>query len=281
MLAWLDRVLQIVDGEEMGKAANHSTRIVRLAAVADVHYRRTGNDAQKALLAQVPALADVLAICGDLTDHGLPEEAALLAKDLSALNLPIVAVLGNHDFHSDQQAAVTRILEDVGVQVLDGEGCDILGLGFAGVKGFAGGFGTRLLEPWGERIVKGFVQEAVDEAMKLESALARVRSAHKIAVLHYAPIEATVVGEPCEILPFLGSSRLEEPLNRYGVHLALHGHAHHGSPEGKTSTGIPVYNVSVNLLKATFPDRPAVRIFEVPVDAAPAPDLSPPTSKAT
>lgn len=252
----------------MGEANTNHSKTVRLAAVADVHYRRAANEAQKAILAQAPSLADVLVVCGDLTDHGLPEEAALLAKDLSALNMPIVAVLGNHDFHSDQQPAVTRILEDVGVQVLDGEGCEILGVGFAGIKGFAGGFGTRLLEPWGERMVKAFVQEAVDETLKLESALARLRTSAKIAVLHYAPIEATVVGEPCEILPFLGSSRLEEPLNRYRVRLALHGHAHHGSPEGKTSAGIPVYNVSVNLLKATFPDRPALRIIEVPVEAA-------------
>ncbi|HEY5312533.1 MAG TPA: metallophosphoesterase [Pirellulales bacterium] len=254
----------------MGKSNSNHSRSVRLAAVADIHYRRLGNEDHKALLAEAPALADVLVICGDLTDHGLPEEAALLAKDLSALNMPIVAVLGNHDFHSDQQAAVTRILEDVGVHVLDGECCEILGVGFAGIKGFAGGFGTRLLEPWGERIVKSFVQEAVDESMKLESALARLRAATKIGVLHYAPIEATVVGEPCEILPFLGSSRLEEPLNRYGVRLALHGHAHHGSPEGKTSVGIPVFNVSVNLLRSTFANRPALRIIEVPVGAAAA-----------
>lgn len=251
----------------MGKTGTNHSGIVRLATVADVHYRRTGNEAQKALLAQAKGLADVLVICGDLTDHGLPDEAALLAKDLSGLNIPIVTVLGNHDFHSNQQAEVTRILEDIGVKVLDGEACEIEGVGFAGIKGFAGGFGTRLLEPWGEMMVKSFVQEAVDEAMKLETALARLRTPAKVAVLHYAPIAATVAGEPCEILPFLGSSRLEEPLNRYGVRVVLHGHAHHGTPEGKTSRGIPVYNVSMNLLRAAFPDRPALRIVEVPVEA--------------
>lgn len=251
--------------------ATNNRRHLRVAALADIHYRRAGNELQKALLAEAAGLADVLAICGDLTDHGLPEEAALLAKDLSPLNMPIVAVLGNHDFHSDQQDAVTRTLEDVGVKVLDGEGCEIGGIGFAGIKGFAGGFGTRLLEPWGERIVKDFVQAAVDETLKLESALARLRTPTKVAVLHYAPIEATVAGEPCEILPFLGSSRLEEPLNRYAVHVVLHGHAHHGTAEGKTSTGIPVYNVSINLLRATFPDRPAVRVLELPVEGTRSP----------
>jgi Icc-related predicted phosphoesterase len=114
----------------------------------------------------------------------------------------------------------------------------------------------------------------MDESLKLEAALARLRAATKVAVLHYAPIEATVVGEPSEILPFLGSSRLEEPLNHYGVRLVLHGHAHHGSPEGKTSAGIPVFNVSVNLLKATFPDRPALRVIEVPIETAPASALT-------
>jgi Icc-related predicted phosphoesterase len=247
--------------EENAQAA----RAVRLVAVADLHYRCLGNEAQRSLLAQAPGLGDVLVICGDLTDHGLPEEAAMLAEDLAALKMPIVTVLGNHDFHSDQPEDVKLILQEAGVRVLDGESCEIRGLGFAGTKGFAGGFGSRQLEPWGERIVKSFVQEALDEARKLESALARLHTPQKVALLHYAPIEATVLGEPCEIVPLLGSSRLEEPLNRCGVQLVLHGHAHHGSPEGKTSAGIPVFNVSVNLLKATFRDRPALRVIDVPL----------------
>jgi Icc-related predicted phosphoesterase len=133
------------------------------------------------------------------------------------------------------------------------------------VKGFAGGFGDRALQSWGEPVLKQFVREAVEESLKLEGALARIRAPRRIAVLHYSPIRATVDPEPAEVIPFLGSSRLEEPINRYGVAVAVHGHAHHGAPEGHTSTGIPVYNVSVPVLKSTFPDRPPFRLLEIPV----------------
>jgi Icc-related predicted phosphoesterase len=145
---------------------------------------------------------------------------------------------------------------------LDGDSTEVLGIGFAGVKGFAGGFGRRALGPWGEDTIKKFVHEAVDEALKLESALARLRNDHLIAVLHYAPIQATVEGEPREIYPFLGCSRLEEPLNRYPVTAVFHGHAHHGQPEGRTARNVPVYNVSMSLMRELFPARP-FRIFEI------------------
>jgi Icc-related predicted phosphoesterase len=137
-------------------------------------------------------------------------------------------------------------------------------VGFAGVKGFAGGFGRGALGPWGEPVIKAFVQEALNEALKLESALARLKTKHRIAVLHYAPIRETVEGEPVDILPWLGSSRLEEPLARFEVSAVVHGHAHKGAPEGRTATGIPVYNVAVQVLKASYPDRPTFRIIEVP-----------------
>jgi len=133
------------------------------------------------------------------------------------------------------------------------------------VKGFAGGFGDRMLQPWGESILKQFVHEAVEEALKLESALAKLPTACRIVLLHYAPIYATVEGEPAEIIPFLGSSRLEEPLNRYGVTAVFHGHAHHGSPEGRTREGVPVYNVAMPLLRRRFPDQQPVRFFDVPM----------------
>jgi len=145
---------------------------------------------------------------------------------------------------------------------------EVLGVGFAGVKGFAGGFGRGTLGPWGERAIKQFVQESVSEALKLESALARLKTAHRIAILHYSPIQGTVEGEPVEIFPWLGSSRLEEPLTRYQVSAVVHGHAHKGSPEGRTTTGIPVYNVSLPLLRARYPDQPAFRIIEVPREIA-------------
>ena len=237
---------------------------VRIAAVADIHCQRIPPDELRPMLLQANEQADVLLLCGDLTDLGTSEEALVLAKELSVARLPMVGVLGNHDFQSGRPDEVREILIDAGVRMLDGEVCEFHGVGFAGVKGFAGGFGRRTLEPWGESIIKQFVQEALDETLKLESALARLRPKHRIAVLHYAPIRATVVGEPEEIFAFLGSSRLEEPINRYGVTAVFHGHAHRGAPEGKTQTGIPVFNVSMSLLKKTYPDRPSFRLFEVP-----------------
>jgi Icc-related predicted phosphoesterase len=138
-------------------------------------------------------------------------------------------------------------------------------VGFAGVKGFAGGFGDRALQSWGEPVLKSFVREAVEEALKLETALARLQTPRRIAVLHYSPIRATVATEPPEILPFLGSSRLEDPINRYNATLVVHGHAHHGAAEGQTTTGVPVYNVSLPVLRAAFPEQPTFRLFEVPV----------------
>jgi Icc-related predicted phosphoesterase len=178
--------------------------------------------------------------------------------------VPIVAVLGNHDYESGRTDEIRRILNDAGVTMLDGEACEIHGVGFAGIKGFAGGFGRGTLGYWGEPAIKQFVQEALDEALKLEAALMRLRAPQKIAVLHYAPIRATVEGEPPEIFPYLGCSRLEEPLARHPVTAVFHGHAHHGSPEGRTVGDIPVYNVSLSLMRRHFPDRPPFRVLEVP-----------------
>lgn len=239
-------------------------KVVRVAAVGDVHCTTTSPGTLSPLFTQVNDLADVLVLCGDLTDYGHPEEAHILAKELAATRVPIVAVLGNHDYESGQATEVRQILCDAGVRMLDGDGCEIQGIGFAGVKGFAGGFGQRMLEPWGEAAIKGFVQEAVDESMKLEMALARLRTEQRIAVMHYSPIQATVEGEPLEIFPFLGSSRLEDPINRYPVEAVVHGHAHRGSAEGRTQGGVPVYNVSLPLLRRLFPNRPPFRIIEVP-----------------
>jgi Icc-related predicted phosphoesterase len=238
---------------------------VRIAAVADVHYGKQSQGAQQALFSQITERADVLVMPGDLTDYGLAEEARVLARDLTAcVKIPVVAVLGNHDFESDQSDEIVRILVDAGVHVLDGDAVEVQGVGFAGVKGFAGGFGRGTLGPWGERAIKTFVQESVNEALKLESALARLKTPHRIAILHYSPVQSTVEGEPVEIYPWLGSSRLEEPLMRYQVSAVVHGHAHKGAPEGRTTTGIPVYNVSIQVLRASYPDQPAFRIIEVP-----------------
>jgi Icc-related predicted phosphoesterase len=237
--------------------------IVRLAAVGDIHCGKTSQGAFQQLFGQAAELADILVLCGDLTDYGLAEEARILAKELSAATMPIVGVLGNHDYESDQQDEVRQILVDAGVTLLDGDACEIEGVGFAGVKGFAGGFGRGTLGFWGEATIKRFVQEALDEALKLEAALARLRTPQRIAVLHYAPIQATVEGEPPEIFPFLGCSRLEGPLTRHPVNAVFHGHAHHGCAEGQTAGGIPVYNVSLSLMRQSSLDGPPFRVLEV------------------
>lgn len=247
--------------------------VVRIAAVSDIHYTKTSQGTLQSLFATITENADVLVLAGDLTDYGLSEEAKVLAKDLtSTLQIPAVGVLGNHDFEAGEEKEISRILSDAGVRMLDGDTYEVHGVGFAGVRGFCGGFGRGALGAWGESVIKAFVHEAIAEALKLEAALARLKTEHRIAVLHYAPIRETVEGEPLEIYPFLGSSRLEEPLSRYDVTAVFHGHAHSGALEGKTAKGIPVYNVSLPLLKERFPDRPAFRLLEVrPSDALPEP----------
>jgi Icc-related predicted phosphoesterase len=247
----------------------NSKQTTRLAAVGDLHVKKTSQGALQPLLAPVNGRADLLLLCGDLTDYGLPEEAHILAQELrAAVTVPIVAVLGNHDYESGQQVEVCRILTEAGVKVLDGEAYEIQDMGIAGAKGFAGGFGRATLGAWGEPATKRFVQEAIDEALKFEGALARLRTAQRIAMLHYSPIRATVEGEPLEIFPYLGTSRLEEPLNRHPVNMVFHGHAHHGCLEGRTSIGTPVFNVAMPLLLHKFPDRPPFRVFELPVAPA-------------
>jgi Icc-related predicted phosphoesterase len=255
--------------------------VVRIAAVADLHCSKAFQGTLQPLFTGIVERADVLLLCGDLTDYGLPEEARVLGRELNALKVPVVAVLGNHDFESGKQGEVKQILIDSGVQMLDGDACEVHGIGFAGVKGFAGGFGERALGPWGEETIKQFVHEAVNEALKLEAALARLRTPQRIAVLHYSPIEATVKGEPLTIYPFLGSSRLEEPINRYPVSAVFHGHAHHGTLEGRTRGDVPVYNVALPLLRAALADQPPVRIIEInTTPAADAPAAAEPTAAA-
>ncbi len=236
---------------------------VRIAAIGDLHFGKSSAGALQPLLSQIATDVDVLVIAGDLTDYGTVEEARGVAKELSgAVRIPIVAVLGNHDFEAGAEREIHQILVDHGIYVLDGDTCEVQGVGFAGVKGFAGGFGRRALGPWGEPIIKQFVHEAVNEALKLESALARLRTDKKIVVLHYAPIEGTVVGEPREIYPYLGCSRLEEPLGRYTVSAVVHGHAHNGAPEGRTTGDVPVYNVALPLMRKLTPEQP-FRIIDI------------------
>jgi Icc-related predicted phosphoesterase len=235
----------------------------RLAATADLHCSKKSRDSVQSLLSAMAKDADILLLGGDLCDTGLPEEAHMLAQQIKSLNIPVIAVLGNHDFESGKAGEIESILADAGVNILDGKCCEVYGIGFAGVKGFCGGFGDRALQAWGEPATKAFVYEGVEEALKLESALAKLTTPERIALLHYAPIVDTIVGEPPEIAPFLGSSRLEEPLNRYPVTAVFHGHAHRGTPEGMTAQRVPVYNVAKPLLERRFTDRPPFRILEI------------------
>jgi len=244
------------------------SEMVRIGAVADLHYTAASQGVMKPLFERACQAVDVLLLGGDLTDLGRPEEAKVLAADLAACGrLPVVAVLGNHDFEAGKQDEVAAVLREAGVTVLDGDACEVRGIGIGGAKGFIGGFGRGTLEPWGEEGVKRLVNEAVGEALKLERALARLRTRQRIALLHYAPIRDTVVGEPEEIFAFMGCSRLEEPLNRYPVQAVFHGHAHRGSAEGRTSSGTPVYNVAVSLLRREMKDGIPLKVLEIGVTA--------------
>ena len=243
--------------------------VVRVAAVGDLHCGKASQGVLQPLFARMAERADVLVLCGDLTDYGLPEEARVLARELSGVpKVPAVAVFGNHDYESGHAEEVGAILTDAGVRILDGEACEIEGVGIAGAKGFAGGYGRGALGAWGERPIKQFVNEAIQEALKLESALAKLRTPDRIALLHYSPIVGTVQGEPREIFAFLGCSRLEDPLIRYPVTAVFHGHAHRGCPEGKTVNGTPVYNVAMPLLRRTYPEQPPFRLLELPRPSA-------------
>jgi uncharacterized protein len=196
--------------------------------------------------------ADVLVLCGDLTTHGHADQMEGFVEELQGVDIPIVAVLGNHDYEAEEEDVLCEILTKRGVHVLDGTGIEIDGIGFAGIKGFGGGFGRRTLGPFGEKIYKDFVQAAIDEALKLETALRTLQTETRVAVLHYSPIPETLEGEPAEIFPFLGSSRLLPPIETYDVAVVFHGHAHIGAPHALTPRGIPVYNVAQTVLeKAT------------------------------
>ncbi len=250
-------------GLAVTQSATEEKHPVRLAAVGDLHCTKESAGLLRPMFAQIDGRADVLLLCGDLTDYGLPEEAHVLAKELSVVKVPILAVLGNHDFHSGHSEEVTHILREANVRVLDGDSQVLNGLGFAGAKGFCGGFGRGTLGPWGEGAIKSFVREALDEALKLENALARLRTDRRVALLHYSPVRDTVEGEPTEIFPFLGCSRLEEPLERWPVTVCFHGHAHRGSLEGRTRVGTQVYNVALPLLRRQLSADLPIRFVEL------------------
>jgi uncharacterized protein len=235
---------------------------VRIAATADLHYFSPRYGAVQEQLAQVRDQADLLVIAGDLTNYGKPSEMEPLLNSLVRLRLPIVAVLGNHDYESGSAADLMRMMTNEGIKLLDGTAYERDGIGFAGTKGFPGGFGRGALTAFGEVEVKAFVQAAIDEAMKLEKAMSQLRTEKRVVVLHYSPVVETVRGESPEIFPYMGSSRLAEVIDRHGADLIFHGHAHHGSPEGKTTAGIPVHNVALPILQSQTPPA-VVRVFEL------------------
>ncbi|WP_207455445.1 metallophosphoesterase [Azospirillum sp. SYSU D00513] len=221
-----------------------------VAAIGDIHVGETSVNPYRELFREIADRADVLVLAGDLTNHGKPAEAEILAQDLIGIGMPVVAVLGNHDHECGPTEDMQRILEQAGVRFLDGTPQVIKGVGFAGVKGFGGGFENMMLDAFGESAIKQFVHEAVNEAMHLESALRQLDAERVLAVLHYAPIAATIEGEPKEIYPFLGSSRLAETIDRFpNVRAVVHGHAHHGFYAGRTPRGTPVYNVAKTIEK--------------------------------
>jgi uncharacterized protein len=222
---------------------------VRVAAMGDLHVHKVYHGELRPVFAEISEQADVLVLCGDLTNVGILEEAEHLAADLASLRIPVLAVLGNHDLHSGHAEEIKTALRKAKVVFLDDEPFEVKGVGFAGVKGFGGGFSERMLAPFGEDMTKAFVSEAVNQALALENALRSLEMEKKVAVLHYAPIAETVKGEPPEIMPFMGCSRLAETIDRFEVKAVFHGHAHHGTPEGRTHKGIPVYNCCVELLR--------------------------------
>lgn len=229
---------------------------VRLAAVGDLHCREDQHGRFRLLVKQVNASADLLLLCGDLTDRGLHEEAKVLSEELSALRVPCVAVLGNHDYEHNQAREICAELAKVGVHILDGDHFIFEKvLGVAGVKGFGGGFGNATLQAFGEGQTKAFVQEAVTESLKLEAALSHLDTTKKVIIMHYAPVPETLEGENIEIRPFLGTSRLAMPIDHYGAEAVFHGHAHHGAPRGKTRSGIPVFNVAMPLMTKLTPEQ--------------------------
>ena len=218
---------------------------LRLAAIGDLHVVETMKQPYRDLFAKISQHADVLALCGDLTNFGKTSEAEILAEDLQACSIPVVGVLGNHDYECGQPEEVARILHQAGLRLLDGEAIEVNGVGFAGVKGFIGGFGAHMLSAFGEPAIKAFVQASVDENLKLESGLRMLKTERTVVVLHYSPVAETVEGEPEAIFPFLGSARLCETIDRFpGVTCVVHGHAHRGAPKGATLRGTPVYNVA-------------------------------------
>jgi len=230
-----------------------SDKPLRVAAIGDLHVQEDSVAPYRELFAEISNHADVLLLCGDLTNFGKTSEAEILAEDIRACSIPVLGVLGNHDYECGQPEAVASILHEAGMIILGEQAHEIEGVGFAGVKGFMGGYGRGELAPFGEPIAKAFVEEAMNEARKLENGLRSLRTERSVAVLHYSPTVETLEGEPEAIFQYLGSQRLADAIDRFDhVKAVVHGHAHHGTYEGRTPRGTPVYNVAQFVLKPLF-----------------------------
>jgi Icc-related predicted phosphoesterase len=240
-----------------------------IAAVADLHLGGAGADIPKMrqLFRAATAQADALVICGDFTCHGRPDELRGLFEARTDLDIPAVAVLGNRDHESDRDDELCDLLTDAGIDVLDGTAVVIGSVGFAGAKGFGGGFEGHGVEAFGERALKRFVEAIHDEVQKLDEALRALQTDTKVALLHYAPIPETLAGEPECIWPFLGCSRFAARIDIRQATVAFHGHAHLGIPSGTTEKGVPVFNVALPVRERDTVD---LRIWSVPRRAADA-----------
>jgi uncharacterized protein len=221
-----------------------------IAAIGDLHVHAQGPSYAE-LFKEISTVADALLLCGDLTNVGLPEEAEHLASDIARVEIPVMGVLGNHDHESGQPETITRILSEAGMHSLESQVHEVAGIGFVGAKGFGGGFGKYMLGFFGEPATKAFARESTNEARQLENKLHELSHVDRVVVaLHYAPIFATLEGEPREIWPYLGSSHLEETIDRFdNVQGIFHGHAHHGIERGMTGKNIPVFNCALPVAK--------------------------------
>ncbi|HEX2058046.1 MAG TPA: metallophosphoesterase [Actinomycetota bacterium] len=230
--------------------------MIRVAAAGDVHFGEDSAGTLQPHLPEVADCADLLVLAGDLTRCGSADEATVLAKELGGLPLPVYAVLGNHDYHDEQEREITQTLEDNGIRVLEGTGevVTVAGkrVGIAGIKGFGGGFAGACGTEFGEREMKSFIRHAKETAARLEDALCGLDADVRICVLHYAPVEETLRGERLEIYPFLGSYLLAEAVDRAGADIVFHGHAHAGSEKGVTPGGIRVRNVAQPVIGKAF-----------------------------
>jgi Icc-related predicted phosphoesterase len=227
--------------------------MIRIAAVGDVHYDRSSRGRIREHLPEIARRSDVFLLAGDLTQTGHIEEARVLAEDLEAADLPVVAVLGNHDYHLGQEGEMRALLESVGVIVLEGESVVLnvreRTLGIAGIKGFGGGFLGACASEFGEEEMKVFIRTTKVQAAHLREALISLKTDYKVALLHYAPVADTLLGEKLEIYPFLGSYLLSEAIDDTDVDVVFHGHAHRGVERGATYGGVPVRNVAQPVIR--------------------------------